>query len=269
MQNGIDIATARVTSCAPRWTNGTPSSPPPLHPGQLHVWLADLRGASPAMSHACLSEDETIRAQRFVNSTDGMAFAARRVLLRTLLGAYLQLHPAEVDFATPCSACGDLTHGKPRIEGPHHGIEFSSSSTSSTALIVVGRGLVVGADIEQIKPTEAVDELASIALSATEQHSLSKLTGDARTERFYASWTIKEAYLKAIGLGLSRTPASVIVSHTGEQATLRDPASDGVRRWRIACLSAKAIPRMGGDLAASVASDSTPSQVSWLLAHRP
>src|SRR5215469_987221 len=79
--------------------------------------------------------------------------------------------------------------------------------------------------------------------SAVEQHALSSLQGEQKYQGFFNCWTRKEAYVKAVGSGLSLPLRDFDVSLLpGEPARLLATRPDpGLRtRWDMACLDLSA-----------------------------
>jgi 4'-phosphopantetheinyl transferase len=103
----------------------------------------------------------------------------------------------------------------------------------------VGRGRDVGVDVECVRPLPDLDGVAARFFSPGEQARLGALPPDERLGTFFALWTLKEAYLKARGDGLSRPPESVEITLDAglDRASVRelDAADDG-RRWELFAL---------------------------------
>lgn len=94
--------------------------------------------------------------------------------------------------------------GKPKLLRPasEYPIEFSVSHCRDRCLIAIGRGGVLGIDVEHRRWVGDLDAVASIYFTPGEASWIEKLHGDQKLEAFFACWTFKEAYSKAIGTGL-------------------------------------------------------------------
>lgn len=171
------------------------------------VWSVDL--AAPAWIHdtsiALLSPDERVRADRFLRAEDRLRFIASHAALRRLLGSSLGASPAALTFAT-------LVYGKPVLAGAFAGrMDFSLSHSGSRALIGLANH-PIGVDVEHIRPIPDHLRIAQSHFHPDEVAALAALPPAAREGGFYACWTRKEAFVKAVGAGLSMPLARFAVS---------------------------------------------------------
>lgn len=210
--------------------------PPPrelrLSEGALHVWRASLDGDSSAVQRfwATLTEDERERARRFHFERDRRRFVAARGLLRELLGRYLGRQPALIRFTYN-------EYGKPALSGDDgDGLRFNASHSHGAALYAFTLGGEVGVDIEELRDDFASLDVAERFFSKAEVRALGSLPAHLRTQGFFNCWTRKEAYIKALGEGLSHPLDRFTVSLApGESARLvstdTDPSEAG--EWAI------------------------------------
>ena len=161
-----------------------------------------------------LSPDEQQRASRLRFVEDRDRFVARRSLLRVVLARYLDVPPAAVEI-------GAGANGKPRLGAAHvgSGIRFSQSVSGELTLVAVAEGREVGVDVERIDAHRADEEVARRFFSPAEVTVLRSSPSEIRTERFFACWTMKEAFVKAVGLGLSLPLDAFDVDPTREEAS--------------------------------------------------
>lgn len=75
----------------------------------------------------------------------------------------------------------------------------------------------IGADVEWIRPELAAFEIAERFFAPAEVPALVSLEGAARIRAFFARWTRKEAYIKAVGLGLSLDLDSFAISVAADE----------------------------------------------------
>jgi 4'-phosphopantetheinyl transferase len=96
--------------------------------------------------------------------------------------------------------------GKPRLASPAPpALAFNLTHTDGLVAVVVGDGgcTEVGVDAERIRPLPRLAALAQRFFAASEAHDLECAPPDARARRFFAYWTLKEAWAKARGFGLA------------------------------------------------------------------
>lgn len=197
----------------------------------VEVWLIS---CGPSIGSDCsgvLSPDERERANRFHRDVDRNRFRAVHTAMRMILAEYLNVGPQEVLFS---SAAGVKPQLDTRFSGA--GIQFNLSHSSELALLAVAKGARVGVDIEWIKPEFPTDEVATRFFSAAEVAVLNTLPADERVEAFFSCWTRKEAYVKALGEGLSVPLDSFDVAFGSQSAAalvrVRDNPGE-LSRWSM------------------------------------
>ncbi|MBF2029516.1 MAG: 4'-phosphopantetheinyl transferase superfamily protein [Oscillatoriales cyanobacterium C42_A2020_001] len=165
----------------------------------VHLWAANLRVAATSVEgfFHTLAEVERQRASRFRFEQDRNDFVVARGILRSLLGTYLDLEPAQVQFTY-----GD--RGKPELANHQSGTQFNVSHSNGMALYAIGRDRMVGVDLEYRRPLSDLPSLAKRFFSNQEYAVLTSLDAVHQSEAFFQLWTCKEAYLKATGQGLTR-----------------------------------------------------------------
>lgn len=175
------------------------------------------------------AEQQTIARKR--QAADAQRELAGRAALRYLLGSYLNLAPQRVPIAAN-------EHGKPMVTGlsPAQHLEFNVSHSGEWVLLAFTRENPLGIDVECHRPVE-FDELVRGFFSPAERAVWSGLQPEHKSLAFYAAWTRKEAYLKALGLGLSRALDGFTVRYAPREAPpallwcADDPKAP--ERWRI------------------------------------
>jgi 4'-phosphopantetheinyl transferase len=165
-----------------------------LAPGEVHVWAVSLHGDSDAFA-ALLSPKERERAARFRFADHQRRFQIGHGALRAILGGYLDVDPSAVEFAQG-------PRGKPYLAGAGNGPFFNLSHSGKLALIAVAPS-EVGIDLEKVRHLESLTAIAQRHFSPTEFAALDALQDEARRLAFYRCWTRKEAYIKALGVGLA------------------------------------------------------------------
>jgi 4'-phosphopantetheinyl transferase len=167
---------------------------------EVHIWRASLtRTPSELQSlSSLLAPDETSRAQRIHFERGRASFIVSRGTLRTILAAYLKLNPAQLQFSYSA-------HGKPvltDVKGSD-GLCFNLSHSHALALYAVSLHREIGVDVEQIRNDFASEGIAGRFFSNAEIAMLRAIPSNERTASFFNCWTLKEAYIKARGEGLS------------------------------------------------------------------
>ena len=205
---------------------------------EVHVWRVrlDYGRAVVQTARAILSADEVARADRFKFDEHRDRFTIARAALRRLLGAYLGIEPAAIQFHT-------TRHGKPFVKHLLHGEELCFNLSHSHDMALVGFTIRrrIGVDIEHLRRIVDMESIARHFFAEPEVESLFNLPQPLRHTAFLHCWTRKEAYIKAIGEGLSHPLDQFCVNLVpGEPPRLlsneRDP--DAVHRWRYADIDA-------------------------------
>lgn len=154
---------------------------------------------------------------------DRARFISCRAALRRVLAGLLGSHPAVVEFEYS-------PFGKPALAGQHRAeVHFNVSHSHDLALIAASRGHAVGIDVEQLRPDFASEDIARRFFSPSERDALAQLPAEMRVDAFFRCWTRKEAFVKAIGEGLSYPLDKFDVSVTPEEPPrlLRVGVGDG------------------------------------------
>ena len=211
-----------------------PAQFPILDRRNVHVWMIDLKQKSPIVGELFLqlSEDEQARANRFIFDRDRHRFIETRWSLRYLLSKYIHKPANKIEIANGHK-------GKPYIiqDNTPTQVKFNVSHSGAAAIIAFCLGDEIGIDIEKIRPEVATEEIARRHFSKCELDELSQLPPDQQTIGFFRCWTRKEAYLKAIGIGLGIDLRSFDVSlGAGDTADLR--TADG-HKWKLIPFSAE------------------------------
>lgn len=141
-----------------------------------------------------LDGPERARADRFRFERDRHRFILRRGRLRTLLAGHLGCNPVAIQFT-------QNSFGKPALHGSD--LQFNVSHSQGVALIAVARGAELGCDIERCDERIDVNGTAGSLFAPGELRMLERLPPRQRQGGFFRCWTRKEAYVKALGLGLS------------------------------------------------------------------
>jgi 4'-phosphopantetheinyl transferase len=181
----------------------------PLAASELHVWAVPLTGDASQFG-ALLSAAERDRLVRYRFADHQRRFQIGHGALRLILAGYLEADPASLDYRQG-------PRGKPYLVGD--GLSFNLSHSGKLALIGVSKQ-ELGLDIEKVRHLESLTQIAQRHFSDAEYKKLDALDGQARELAFYRCWTRKEAYIKALGEGLSMALDSFDVSLGSEPELL-------------------------------------------------
>lgn len=189
------------------------------------LWLVpDLAGAGqrdlPKVG-AALSAAEHARLGRIQHPRARAEFLAGRLVIRHALARLCGTTPAAVDLHE--SERGALSIP----DSPWH---FNLSHSDGLVVLAVALR-PVGVDVEYLARVGRTVELANRYFSSLEVAALQALPEASRRDRFFALWTLKEAYIKARGLGLAVPLASF--SFDFEPAPALTPAPDDPHRYRL------------------------------------
>lgn len=202
----------------------------PLTGRDVHLWPVRVRGSEALAERfsPLLSSEERDRAARFRFEHLRRAFTLTRSSLRILLGHYLNASPGGIVFEYG-------SQGKPCVGAPSR-VKFNVSHSGELALLAFTLDCELGVDIEQIRPMPDMPEIADRYFCAEEAAELMALPADRRESAFFLCWTRKEAYIKAVGDGLSAPLDSFQVTLRPEEPARfihLDGNTDAAANWTL------------------------------------
>jgi 4'-phosphopantetheinyl transferase len=172
--------------------------PQQLDETEAHVWYLFPDALSDDALHQArllMNEEERARHDRFVFPEGRREFAFTRALARTTLSRYADVAPKDWRFSFG-------PHGRPEIASSTD-LYFNLSNTKGLITCIVGRTPEVGIDVESIERNGETLGIADRFFSPSEATSLRSLPAGDQHHRFFHLWTLKEAYIKARGMGLA------------------------------------------------------------------
>lgn len=157
-----------------------------------------LAPAAVRASASLLSDAERARASRFAFARDARRFIVGRARLRQLLAARLDVRPESVELAYG-------TRGKPALANCARDgdLRFNLSHRDDVAVYVLAFGREVGIDVEAVRTIPDADAIAARWFSHGEHDAYQALDPREKALGFFNCWTRKEAFVKALGDGLS------------------------------------------------------------------
>jgi 4'-phosphopantetheinyl transferase len=197
-----------------------------LPKGSVHVWRIALDQEDDRLERfrVTLEPHELERAARFHFEKHRRHFIVARGFLRSVIARYLDTRPETLRFAY-----GE--YGKPALPDEHV-LRFNLSHSNEVALLAVALDAELGVDVEHIRADFASEDIARRYFSRTEVDAFNALPPEERVAAFFRCWTRKEAYIKAIGKGLSQAldEFDVTLAPRMEPALLH-AKDDDARRW--------------------------------------
>ncbi|MFT5351512.1 MAG: 4'-phosphopantetheinyl transferase [Planctomycetota bacterium] len=179
-----------------------------------------------------LSEEELRRAEKFTFPDKYKEYVVSRGVLRNALAHVLKQSPSEFIF--------DYTDSKkPYLSRKYNDqeISFNLSHSHGRALIAISLDRQIGIDIEKVRPDIEHEKLAKRFFSEAEHKALMQCVVEKRLPAFFATWTRKEAFVKAVGkgiaFGLSEFDVNIDPEQRPKMQATRWDAND-VNKWHMA-----------------------------------
>jgi len=171
-----------------------------LNKQMIDVWLEKLSSSElkNKVQHVSLSKEEIDTANSFYFAKDRENYILSHQYLRFIISSYLQLPFDQITFKR-------MAQGKPIVSTKNIcNIEFNMAHSNDFLAIAIGTVNSVGIDIEAISEKQNVDGLAKHCFSFDEFKQYAEIHESLRPLAFFRGWARKEAYLKALGTGLSK-----------------------------------------------------------------
>ncbi|HEX5616754.1 MAG TPA: 4'-phosphopantetheinyl transferase superfamily protein [Acidimicrobiia bacterium] len=123
--------------------------------------------------------------------------------LRGVLADELGIEPADVPLSRRCGHCGSVEHGRPRVAMPD--VDVGIAHSRHVLVLAVAHGTRVGIDVE-VPRRRTHDRLERLAARILDESAFGAWRAGDPGERhtaFLRAWTTKEAYVKALGVGIT------------------------------------------------------------------
>lgn len=205
-----------------------PPTSPSLTTGTVHVWRISLNQDDEKLERfrKTLEPDEIYRAGRFHFERDRRHFIVARGFLRSVVARYLDAQPEALRFSYGA-------YGKPALASEHV-LHFNLSHSHEVALLAVALDAELGVDVEHVRADFASEDIARRFFSHAEVEAFNSLPKEEQVAAFFRCWTRKEAYIKAIGKGMSQALDEFDVTLTpGLGAALLRAKDDDASRWLL------------------------------------
>lgn len=194
-----------------------------LRDADAEVWLLDVDILRPVRTAcaACLSDDERVRRDRFVQPQDRTRYELFRGALRLVLGGCLRVAPAALTFSYGPA-------GRPSLAPPQDatGLDFNLSHAGDVLAVAVRRNGRVGVDVESLDRRLDAEGLAARFFHPREQARLARTDAALRPLQFLQGWTAREAWVKARGEGMAEALAAMDFSAWTDEAAMEAQSED-------------------------------------------
>jgi len=180
-----------------------PLNPLYINEGEVHIWKISLSTPTESTKYLIqsLSKDEHTRADRILCEQRRQRNKIARGYLRKILSVYVKNPPTDLVFYYG-------PHGKPYLYQPNREkkIEFNLSHSENLMVIAISKNSRVGIDLEHIRNVSEKNVIIKKIFSVQDQQIFTSFSEEEKEFAFFSCWTYKEAYLKALGIGLSVHP---------------------------------------------------------------
>lgn len=196
---------------------------------EVHLWCASLQCTDSQLHafQALISPVEQASAKMFVKEADQRKYSASRAIMRDILSRYLRVMPRDIEFIFN-------DHGKPFVK--NNPLQFNVSNSGDYFLMGLTRDALIGVDIERVR--EHQDYLALAKRFFTQAEFVAIQSAGDPVAAFYRCWTRKEAFVKAMGLGLTFGLANfevAVVEMPFEKSALVSVCGDEppIKKWLL------------------------------------
>lgn len=168
-----------------------------LKPGEVHLWqfaLTDFAELTPNLLPLLTTTDQA-SYHRAKQHQQHPPHIASRGFLKHLLAHYVSITPEKIEIVMN-------THGKPQLAHVHT-LQFSISHTATHIVFALTQHSLLGVDLENQRDLNDYLDLAKRFFSVYEFDYLNQLPKAQIPQAFIRLWTLKEAFVKAVGFGLS------------------------------------------------------------------
>lgn len=189
----------------------------PATPSSLTVLFTRLPATPPPSDCEVVPFLDVIGQQRFaqyLNAPDKWRFLLGRALLFFGLETLFDIQDRELGFDH---------FGRPFLSAsPKIDIDFNISHAGAWVVCAFARTTQVGVDVVDVNEFGDWRELLSVVLSPSERSHILALETACQQETVALYWSIKEAVLKSIGVGLQVDPSNITIDfHLSDQSKIK------------------------------------------------
>jgi 4'-phosphopantetheinyl transferase len=205
-----------------------------LNESDVHIWCrctSSLDDQAVKTSEQYLSIHEQARRNRLRLEADRRDFTFAHDLLRRTLSNFADLPPGDWRFSVNDYGKPSIDSNEPRLRA----LSFNLSHTRGCVACAIALNGPLGVDVERIEQSQHLQGIADQYFSEEEAAWLSACSNELRSVRIIELWTLKEAYLKAIGVGLFGSPADISFRFDEHaQIEFMGPPANDPHEWHFA-----------------------------------
>ncbi len=199
----------------------------------IHLWHIDLSATiSCTELLAILAKDEQDKANAFYFAKDKNNYIRTRAALRKIISKYYSIEPGKIGFSYG-------KYNKPYISANPHHLHFNVSHSNNMAIVAIIKHHTIGIDLEYIKPINDLDSIVE-KFSMEEKNKFLLLPNEQKLRAFYTIWTRKEAFIKAIGRGLSTSldtfEVSFLENEPAQILKIKNSTAES-KKWVLSCFT--------------------------------
>jgi 4'-phosphopantetheinyl transferase len=164
----------------------------------VHLWRLSVAQTRISFDYhlSLLDEEEKFHAARFHFRQDREQSILARASLRLLMARYTGFAPERIRFKKN-------QYGKLFLQYPESPVQFNVTHSGDCIIHAITREAEIGVDVETVRDSGSLGSISSY-FATGEQAWLDATAHEARDDAFFMLWTCKEAYIKALGQGLSK-----------------------------------------------------------------
>lgn len=203
-----------------------------IQSNEVHLYfLEGISQAKMRIDATVMTKQEVERSHSYISAEARHEFVLARYALRRILATHFPaIAPRDFQFEFG-------KYGKPELLFPKSNLTFNLSHSKGRVVIAVSLGRRIGVDVEAIDRSGDLVGVAEYSFSALEYSELMKQEPSQFRRRFFQIWTLKEAYIKATGLGLN-APLDKFTFLFGPQSNLigiqfSKPIEDIEHHWHF------------------------------------
>lgn len=175
-----------------------------------HIDVFDARPDLRASAEQLLTAQDRGRFERFRHETDRLMFLLGRAMAKSMVGRSLGVAASAWEWH-------EGPHGRPEVRDPGCPVRFSVAHSAGLVVCAVARDREVGADVEDLQRRPPAPLVVTRYCSPGEAADIHAASQESWPSRFLSYWTLKEAYLKARGLGISVTLSEIEFALNGAE----------------------------------------------------